>query len=732
MDDVTTRKPATDPSMELLGDLEERLQALKQWQKESSEHAARIEQREQDAMAERAALDAEAERLAADRKAAAEERVELEQRRSGLENERSGLSADEAVLDAEKQRLEAEAQRIQAERTELDEARAQLSERSTEAHQLDERAARLGREAEELAVRVGALDERAAGLEARESELAGRGEELDRRSGELDAFREELDTELQRLSDLEAELNTRASGLDDREARLDGDTQRETDEQLAALTATLEEREVELNRSRRQLDEAGAEVLQLKEQLNHAVAGVAAEAAAPPAVANPGFDVEAMQAELDKRAHNLKRAKRKILELQEEVRSAADANGESAIFSSADLDPSAANELRMKLETREQELAFARKELESGVVETAKLRTRVNELLKRAERPGDAPDHAARASELDAIATKVAADRARILERKSQLKSADALIKSRREKVRKFISEFRATRGPSQSSRPAVDPAAVEALEAERATLREVKRFLQASETVMVKRWALQKAASIAATLVIAVAAASAVSWTAAGVLAKPLYQATLTMHIESHAEEEPLPPGVWLSGYGRDLFSDSVLGEIQNQLGQRDLRLAGTVEGLRTRLSGVVAVAGDRDALEVTFTDPDPALVAPVLDAVGRGLLINHMAKDRRAGRMSDTASLTSEAVRRDRPVKDDRFRVFGMILAAFAGLALLAAIPARFMAGRARPVLPEGAVPELATIDHPSPLVADAMKAAHASEANDEDEVMRPIFRF
>ncbi len=347
--------------------------------------------------------------------------------------------------------------------------------------------------------------------------------------------------------------------------------------------------------------------------------------------------------------------------------------------------------------------------------------------------PGDAPDHAERAVQLDELAAQVTADRNRVLERKAQLKTADALIHSRREKIREYIRDFRQNHGRSRgSSATGLDAGRVAQLEQERVTLLEVKRFLQNSEADMVKKWALQKSASLAATLVIAVAAAAAVSWTAANVVAKPLYQSTLTMQVRAAPDEEVLPPGVWLGGYGRDLLSEPVLLEVRNQLNQRDLRLAGTVEGLRSRLAGNLAVGGDRDALEITFTDPDPTLVTPVLDAVGRGLLIHHMATDRRAGRMSDTAAMKSEAVLRDRPVKDDRLRFFGMILGGFAVLALLMAIPARMLAARATPVLRESAHPELATLDHPSPLAAEAMQAARDGRGDDEGDVIKPVFRF
>ena len=445
-----------------------------------------------------------------------------------------------------------------------------------------------------------------------------------------------------------------------------------------------------------------------------------------------------MRAELDKRAHNLKRAKRKILDLQDQLRQAADTNGESAIFSSGEIDLGEVTELRMKLEAREQELAEARTKLDARESEIAKLRVRVEELLKRGGRagsalPGDAPDHAERALQLDELAAQVTADRNRVLERKAQLKTADALIHSRREKIREYIRDFRQRNGRARGSTgEGLDLGRVAQLEQERATLVEVKRFLQNSEADMVKKWALQKGVSMAATLVIAVAAAVAVSWTAANVLAKPLYQSTLTMQVRAAPDEEVLPPGVWLGGYGRDLLSEPVLQEVRNQLDQRDLRLAGTVEGLRSRLAGNLAVSGNRDALQVTFTDPDPTLVTPVLDAVGRGLLIHHMASDRRAGRMSDTATLKSEAVLRDRPVQDDRFRMFGIILGGFAVLALLLAIPARLLAARATPVLRDDAHPELAGLDHPSPLAAEAMQAARENQGDDDGDVIKPVFRF
>ena len=778
MDETTPAAPppAAHPSLDLLGDLEARLGALKRWQQEGAEHAADVERREADLAREREALAAEAADLAREREEAAEQRRAVEERQASLEARRGeldgqrvtleedaqalrdaqeqakagadALAAEREAVAAEKSRLDEERAALDARREELEREGAELRERGAEAGateqraaELDERAATLEAEAETLAGRAAEVEAGAAGLEAERAALA-------ERSSGLDAFAEELETELQRLTALEEALNERAAALDERERRLAeagdaGPDDAAAAAELEALAGQLEERSAELDRARAELEKAGVEVRTLRDAVAEAEEA-ATQAAAQPAPGTPGtpgvppgVDVRAMQAELDKRAHNLKRAKKKILELQEQVRSASDLNGESAIFSSGEVDLSELTDLRMKLEQRDQHLAAAGEKLAAREVEVQKLKARVEALLKSGGRagsalPGDTPDHAKRALELDELAATVTADRNRVLERKAQLKAADALIQSRREKIRGYIKEFRANHGRAKGAGGAsIDPAKAAKLDQERKTLLEVKHFLQNSEAQMVKRWALQKTATVAATLVIAVAAAAAVSWTAAGVLAQPLYQSTLTMEVRQSPDEEPLPPGVWLSGYGRDLLSDPVMREVQNQLEQRNLRLAGSPEGLRQRLDGVLGVSGTPEALELSFTDPDPALVTPVLDAVGRGLLIHHMAQDRRAGRMSDTASLKSEAVRRDQPVKDERVRYFGVILGGFAVLALLAAVPAHFLAGRARPVLPEGGVPELAGLDHPSPLVAEAMEAARPAD-DEEGDVIKPVFRF
>ena len=764
MDESTTESTAAaHPSMDLLGDLEARLSALKQWQQEGAEQAAEVEKREAELAREREALAAEAAELAREREEAAAERRAIEEHQASAEARRRELDGQRVALEEESRALReaqgraaSDREAVATERAELEQERAaldgererveregtELRERDAEAGATRERAAALEAQAAELAERAAAVEAEAAELDAQRASL------VERASG-LDAFAEELETELQRLNALEATLDERAAALDERERRLGeageagGAAAAELDSlnaRAASLSEELDARSAELERARGELLEAGNEVRRLRDAVaaaEEAAAEAAANPAAPAAAPAPGVDVQAMQAELDKRAHNLKRAKKKILDLQEQVRSASDMNGESAIFSSGEVDLGELTDLRMKLEQRDHALTAAGEKLAAREVEVQKLKARVDALLKSGGRagsalPGDTPDHAKRAIELDELAASVTADRNRVLERKAQLKAADALIQSRREKIRGYIKDFRANHGRAKGAAAAsVDPAKAAKLDQERKTLLEVKHFLQASEAQMVKRWALQKTATVAATLVIAVGVAAAVSWTAAGVIAQPLFQSTLTMEVRQDAEAEDLPPGVWLSGYGRDLFSDPVLQEVQNQLEQRNLRLAGSPEGLKGRLEGKLAVSGEPAALELTFTDPDPALVTPVLDAVGRGLLIHHMAQDRRAGRLSDTASLKSEAVRRDRPVEDERFRFFGMILGGFAALALLAAVPARFLAGRARPVLPEGGVPELAVLDHPSPLVAEAMEAARPPE-DEEGDVIKPVFRF
>lgn len=775
MDDVTTHRPTdtnthSDPSLDLLGDLEQRLGALKRWQQESQDQASEVERRAAEVEEQRRELEAEAARVEEQRAQASQERQLLDERRTELEAEAERLAAEQAALGGQREEAEAAAAAVEEQRLALAGERAALEDRVGEAVQSGDKARELEEAAADLAAREASIAQRAEALDHRQQELDAaaadadaRTTELQIRSDKLDALGEELDGELAHLNAFEEQLETKNNELTAREAALvdaeerasnaqrsASETVAEADAALAAevasLSATLADRQEELDGARAELDLATGRVRELDAALAEAQEAAASAAAGADSLGSPpagvsAEEVEAMRTELDKRAHNLKRAKKKIMLLQEQVQSAADSNGESAIFSSGDLDLGEVTDLRMKLETREQELEEARKRLDAQDTEIAKLRVRVEELVKRGGRsgsalPGDTPDHAARAMELDELSAQVTADRNRVLERKAQLKAADALIKSRREKIRLYIGEFRKNNGRAKggSGNVGLDANKLAKLERERVTLLEVKRFLQSSEAAMIKRWALQKSASVATALVIAVCAALAVSWTAANVIAKPVYEATLTLELKDQPSDEALPPGVWLSGYGRDLLSASVLGEIQNQLEQRNLRLAGTVEGLRSRLEGALEVSGSREELEVTFKDIDPSLTTPVLDAVGRGLMIHHMAQDRRAGRISDTARIQSEAVMRDRPVEDERFRWFGMILAGFAGLALLVAVPAHFLAGRANPMLRDGAVPELAALDHPSPLLAEAMQAAEAAAAEDDNagDVIEPVFRF
>ena len=246
----------TDPhdALGLLGELEQRLGQLKQWQADN-DHEAKSVREQALAIAER-------------EEAFNQQRQELEDARQALEGERVAAAAERETLEATRGELDALRGRLdtqkaeQAGRTgELDRSRAELDQRD---RGLKEREEAFGTREAELNERAAALDAQQAELNRQSGELADWQQQLEARAAELDEQRDKLDAAKAEAEALRVELDGQAEALTDGHAALDRDRAALQDErktvgrtqvELRLRSEAIEAQQASLDRARAELAE---------------------------------------------------------------------------------------------------------------------------------------------------------------------------------------------------------------------------------------------------------------------------------------------------------------------------------------------------------------------------------------------------------------------------------------------------------------------------------------------
>ncbi len=704
-------------------------------------------QRQRDAIAdeEKQRLDAvaEKERQAGEAQASVEEaRERIESREHRLDEAYAKLREEESFLLNQQEEHQAKVAEVEAKAASFDQRESELNQiaEKIEGQQsaLDQRTAEIDGKAQELRDLSAKLETEIADLEARQKGLDQVAAELetqkeDVKQARTELHRVQLDQQLraeallaqeEALAKSRAELIEQASsgtfapesgqtasapGVDAAELER---VRQEVDAAKAELTEArekVEEREREVRDLKQQLEDRAAEVELLEEEIAKpnadADAGVSDSVAASVEAAELQARISAHEDEiadlnqqLDERAGEVAAAQARIAELEAAVVAGADGNADDQVVA--------------KLKSTQQELDDARDEIEARVAEVDLLRQRVEELSSRdtsdaaSEGVGD-DDFERRRAELDEQASQIAADRRRILERKAQLKQADGLIKARRDKIRHYIRQVKqrevklAADAEGSATLSPSDRAKLAGMEKQRVALAEVKQFLEQSEAAMVQRWATQKTSSVVTTIVIALILAVAGSFFAAGELTQPVYRATMAVEVTPTDNTADLPPNAWLTSYKQTLLSTPVLEEAINELDKRKLRIAGTPDELAEHLKLTLSVEGKPSRVELAYHGQDPQRIGAVLEAYGRGLIIWHMADDRRAGRLNDTAVELQPAAVVPEPVQDERLNYALAIFAGVVGFVALIALPLRLIFGRSRRVLDPRNMPELAVLE-------------------------------
>ena len=683
----TPPAPDTQQVFGLLAELEDRLGRLKTWQSDTDEqfeqirqHAANVQQRQ-----------AQAEALAAE---ARQQQEQIERERAQLASDREQLEHAAAEQTQRRRELDEQRETADAEREELAELRRQLEETkgqvSKDAHALDQKWG-------EFREREHHHHERDQALQNREAELGQETQTLRDRTAELEALQATLTEREETLASQQSQLDSLRDSLEEQRRETDA-AQRTLTEERDRLTADQQQ----LVHQREALEHERTEA----ETLRHAAAKQRAE-------------VELRIKELEARQVSLDRSREQLAELTaalpvDDPGELAEAHHrwvEAEANYRAELEATEA--LRAKLEHKQRELEERkgqfRQTLEAGKTQLGAERDR-----------------------LERIAEELAAREAEVESKQRRHDGvAERQLQRRKARLHRYVGILREQRNALERERQAVESSSNQStgLEKERQMLLEVKRFLESSETQMVRKWATHRAATIVCGMIVCVLLLAAVSLAAGFQAAQPVWQASMVLGWETkETTTSSAPPAdeaetvidastrtaadeAWRARFAETLFSDPVMSASLDGLDQRGLRLVTSPAELRDLLRPGLRLEGNGEQIRLVYRSPDKERVALVLEAVGRAMLGFQLSQAWSGSQPDRVPAVVQAAGRLTDPVEDPRLATSGVIFGSLLGGGTLLFAVARVVLGRSRRVFDAEAAPELHTLDKPetwSPLRA------------------------
>ncbi len=329
---------------------------------------------------------------------------------------------------------------------------------------------------------------------------------------------------------------------------------------------------------------------------------------------------------------------------------------------------------------------------------------------------GSADEVAALRAELDEV-------RENYEKRKAQMMKADQVIKQRRQKIRRYLGQLREQSAALQEAqaKAAASTGQAAGLERERRTLIEVKDFLEASESHMIRRWSAFRASNVAAVVILAAAAAAASSYFAAQHLVSPVWQGTMAMAFkdtanpdvaaaEREALEAGLPagpvvePGVdalqspaeppattpreWIKAFKQRMLSKDVMqATLDNLDANLPERLFKSPTALASHLVFALQITGNPEHLVFTYSTTDRGHADDLLQHFAHAIVGDQMTRNGRK------PAMLQEAKRSSQPFRDDTNTYIVAIFLAQVVVGLLLVLPLWLFFRRATPVMYPGA---------------------------------------
>ncbi len=698
--------PHTDQVLNLVNELEDKLEALKQWQRQSDDHAEslrqqaiEIDRREAELQSLGSELSQRKEQVDQAWQAVNEQKELLTQRQQDLDGDRAELDEQREQIAAQQQQLEAQSEALLRQRSELEQ----------ESQRLEGLREELEGQRRGLAESRAAFEQAQAQFEAARAEVEAAREQNDEARATLLLEKQRLETDrvdvrlreqaiqaqqeqLDKLRRRLAEETAQAGGMAD-EARQNQDAwaevearRRELNErerQLESVRAELEERRAEVQRQQEHLAQRTEEVerraYELEQRAGQAESADAAVGEVDPQreaqlrqwaeqLKQKAVELDARSQELDRRVHSIDEQWNELDEMQREL-----------------------DRQRAELESR----GGVASPSEDGAAASGSAGP-VDEQLRLKEQA------------LDKRAADLQAEKDRFTERSRRLKHVQQILANRRHKLRRYLHLLRDYRKQLEQKRQELvaQSSGTGNLNKERQMLAEVRQFLEASEAEMVERWATRKALSVVTGAVFTMVLLAAVCWFAGQQIVKPVWAASMAFETPKPAGESGVSAAQWLREQVDAAVSEPVAREAMNQLEQQRLRLYPNLTAFRQDLRQNLEVQGQPGRLEMRYRSTDREHVTTVLEAVGKAYHGYRLSIERTADAEADAAktAIQKPAARIERPIEDHRLIVSGIAFGGTCVLALIVAVIMRAWLRRVQRVIDADSNPQLAALDNPT----------------------------
>ncbi len=637
----------TQQPIDLLAEVEQRLSQLRKWQQDSDRHFEQAKQQAQAVALQEAAIQA------VDRA--------LQRRKARLASIRNAIRDRRRIWQQRQSELDALATQLQSQQAALEGSSAQVNQTRKE---LDERIVALQAQAEELQRNRVKLDEDQAALAQLQGQVAQ--QEAQARSAVEHAQREQIALASQReqaeklravLDAKQREITELASQLASRQERFDAQRHEiyQKQEELEKLVERIAQEKMALERAR-----------------------VDAKAASEQANTQRAAELEQRIAELDNRAAelNLRQAELDGRSRQLTEQEKAFASGRAELKKQAD-------DLARRVKEIDQRETEALRMLEQGKAELDRNQGRRREYEES----------------LKAQALKIEGKIA-------QIKKADSVLKSRREKLHRYRKLLRDRSKKLRGAEDGVQSMSqqCQGLLQQRQMLLDVKQFLAASEQEMIRRWSTHHAGAVIAALVLTLAGLLVVSYAVGQRAVDPIWRTSVVLAIDS---EDPQVMQDWLKAQQQAITSEKVCAETISLMDRHGVKHFAGASDLARHLKAHVAqrVEGkNRLLLEHLGADSESARL--LLESLSRALVAFDLAQRSAAGEQAPAGPVTriaQVALIDPKPVKDERLMYGGIIFGTSTLATALAALLLRFWLARSTRIFDQASSPAIDMLEDP-----------------------------
>ena len=275
----------TEQVLDLVGELESRFGALKQWQRENQRHVDQLTAQDREVQGQRGELKRKVDYLSHRRDRLRQMRAAIGQRRTELENREKTFAAREARLTNKQTKLNNQQDEIGQRQSQLGSQIAQFKEDEREfdgqrktysGHiaELERQHAELTQREEALCRREEALDHGSQELKTLSFELESKRTDIKQQQRGAQAQREMLADQAAQLNKLHCQVESERAELDDRQVRLEqlrDDLTRQQAQQVEqgqAELAGLEEMGADMKQRERKLAENRADMARVSRKVD--------------------------------------------------------------------------------------------------------------------------------------------------------------------------------------------------------------------------------------------------------------------------------------------------------------------------------------------------------------------------------------------------------------------------------------------------------------------------------